>query len=185
MREAGLEDRITLLLNDYRDLDGQYDKLVSIEMIEAIGHQYMSRYFAKCNELLKSNGMMLLQAITIADQRYQSALREVDFIKKFIFPGGFLPSITEMINVVTQKTEMKMCYLEDIGPHNARTLSDWRERFMGSLEKVKQLGYPDSFIRMWEYYLCYCEGGFTERDIGTVQMLLVKPDSRGMAIASA
>jgi cyclopropane-fatty-acyl-phospholipid synthase len=185
VREAGLEDRITLLLKDYRDLDGQYDKLVSIEMIEAIGHQYMSRYFAKCNELLKSNGMMMLQAITIADQRYQSALREVDFIKKFIFPGGFLPSITEMMNVVTQKTEMKMSYLEDIGPHYARTLSDWRERFMGSLEKVKQLGYPDSFIRMWEYYLCYCEGGFTERDIGTVQMLLVKPDSRGMTIGSA
>jgi cyclopropane-fatty-acyl-phospholipid synthase len=185
IRKAGLEDRITLLFKDYRDLDGQYDKLVSIEMIEAIGHQYMPKYFAKCNELLRSNGMMLLQAITIPDQRYLSALREVDFIKKFIFPGGFLPSITEILKVVTLKTEMKMSHLEDIGPHYARTLSDWRDRFMGSLEKVKQLGYPESFIRMWEYYLCYCEGGFTERDIGTVQMLLVKPDNRSMAIGAA
>jgi cyclopropane-fatty-acyl-phospholipid synthase len=145
----------------------------------------MPTYFAKCSDLLKSNGMMLLQAITIADQRYLSALHEVDFIKKFIFPGGFLPSITEMLKVVTHKTDMKMGYLEDIGPHYAKTLSDWRDRFMSSLEKVRQMGYPDSFIRMWEYYLCYCEGGFTERDIGTVQMLLVKPDSRGMAIPSA
>ena len=183
--DAGLDGRIDLLLEDYRDLDGKYDKLVSIEMIEAIGHQYMPTYFAKCSDLLKSNGMMLLQAITIADQRYLGALREVDFIKKFIFPGGFLPSITEMLKIVTHKTDMKMGYLEDIGPHYAKTLSDWRERFMGSLEKVRQMGYPDSFIRMWEYYLCYCEGGFTERDIGTVQMLLVKPDSRGMAIPSA
>jgi len=181
--EAGLEDRITLLLEDYRDLEGQYDKLVSIEMIEAIGHQYLETYFDKCNALMKPDGMMMLQAITIADQRYKSALRDIDFIKKFIFPGGFLPSITEILNAVTRSSEMKMTYLEDIGPHYAKTLRDWRIRFNSSLESVRQLGYPDSFIRMWEYYLCYCEGGFIERDIGTVQMLLVKPKNRLLSTA--
>jgi cyclopropane-fatty-acyl-phospholipid synthase len=176
--EAGLQDRITLLFDDYRDLQGQYDKLVSIEMIEAIGHQYLKTYFRKCNSLLKPDGMMLIQAITITDQFYKAALREVDFIKKYIFPGGFLPSITEMANAVTRVTDMKMSYLEDIGPHYARTLADWRQRFFVSLEKVKRLGYSDNFVRMWEYYLCYCEGSFAERYIGTVQMLLVKPQSR-------
>jgi cyclopropane-fatty-acyl-phospholipid synthase len=176
--EAGLQDRITLLFDDYRDLQGQYDKLVSIEMIEAVGHQYLKTYFRKCNSLLKPDGMMVIQAITITDQFYKAALREVDFIKKYIFPGGFLPSITEMAKAVTRVTDMKMSYLEDIGPHYARTLADWRERFFISSEKVKRLGYSDNFVRMWEYYLCYCEGSFAERYIGTVQMLLVKPQSR-------
>lgn len=175
--EAGLQDRVTLLFDDYRDLQGQYDKLVSIEMIEAIGHQYLKTYFKKCNSLLKPDGMMLIQAITITDQFYKAALREVDFIKKYIFPGGFLPSITEMAKAVTRVTDMKMSYLEDIGPHYARTLADWRQRFFASLEKVKRLGYSDNFVRMWEYYLCYCEGSFAERYIGTVQMLLVKPQT--------
>ncbi len=176
--EAGLEDRITLLLEDYRNLDGQFDKAVSIEMIEAIGHQYLDTYFEKCAGLLKPDGVMLLQAITIADQRYEDALREVDYIKKFIFPGGFLPSVSAMCKSVSQVTDMKLFHMEDIGPHYARTLGDWRQRFFDSIEKVRSLGYSDAFVRMWEYYLCYCEGGFRERDIGTVQMVLTKPGSR-------
>jgi len=178
IKAAGLEDRITLLFEDYRDLSGQYDKLVSIEMIEAIGHQYLDTYFDKCSSLLKPNGMMLLQAITIADQRYEEALREVDYIKKFIFPGGFLPSIAAMSKSVARVTDMKLFHMDDIGPHYARTLAHWRERFFDRIDQVRESGYSDAFIRMWEYYLCYCEGGFEERDIGTVQMLLTKPEAR-------
>jgi len=178
IKVAGLEDRITLLFEDYRDLSGQYDKLVSIEMIEAIGHQYLDTYFDKCSSLLKPNGMMLLQAITIADQRYEEALREVDYIKKFIFPGGFLPSIAAMSKSVARVTDMKLFHMDDIGPHYARTLAHWRERFFDRIDQVRESGYSDAFIRMWEYYLCYCEGGFEERDIGTVQMLLTKPEAR-------
>lgn len=178
IEEAGLEQQITLLFSDYRDLQGQYDKLVSVEMIEAIGHQYLQTYFAKCSSLLKADGVMLLQAITIADQLYEAARKDVDFIKKYIFPGGFLPSVTAMSQAISQMTDMKMAHLHDIGPHYARTLADWRNRFFAQIDAVRQQGYSDAFVRMWEYYLCYCEGGFIERDIGTVQMLLTKPQSR-------
>jgi cyclopropane-fatty-acyl-phospholipid synthase len=175
INQAGLEDHITVLMKDYRDLEGQYDKLVSIEMIEAVGHQYLSTYFLQCSRLLKANGMMLLQAITITDQLYEAALRDVDFIKRYIFPGGFLPSISVMTNSIAKVTDMKLFHLEDIGPHYATTLRDWRLRFFQNIEQIKKLGYSDSFIRMWDYYLSYCEGAFIERAIGTVQMLLVKP----------
>lgn len=178
VREAGVEDKVTLLLEDYRNLEGQFDKAVSIEMIEAIGHQYLDTYFEKCAHLLKPDGVMLLQAITIADQRYERALREVDYIKKFIFPGGFLPSVSAMCKSISRATDMKLFHMEDIGPHYARTLRDWRQRFVDRIDHVRSLGYSDAFVRMWEYYLCYCEGGFKERDIGTVQMLLTKPGNR-------
>ena len=163
---------------DYRDLEGQYDRIVSIEMIEAVGHQYMDHYFARCNSLLKPDGMMLLQAITMTDQHYEAALREVDFIKRYIFPGGFLPSVTAIASSMTRATQMKISHLEDIGLHYARTLEDWRKRFSQQLDAVRSLGYPESFIRLWEYYFCYCEAGFSERYLGDVQILLAKPFSR-------
>jgi cyclopropane-fatty-acyl-phospholipid synthase len=178
VRQQGLDHKIKVVKQDYRDLSGQFDKLVSIEMIEAIGHQYMSTYFKKCSSLLKPDGMMLIQAITIRDQFYKSALKDVDFIKKFIFPGGFLPSVTAMSEVISKVSDMKIFHLQDIGPHYARTLSHWRERFFNKLDEIRDLGYSDEFIRLWEYYFCYCEGGFIERDIGTVQMLLAKPGNR-------
>jgi cyclopropane-fatty-acyl-phospholipid synthase len=178
VESEGLQDKITLLLRDYRDLNGQFDKLVSIEMIEAIGHQYINTYFKKCSELLKPEGMMLIQAITIADQRYKAALKEVDFIKRYIFPGCFIPSNTAMQNAITESTDMRVQDLEDIGFHYARTLHDWQKRFFANIEKVKALGYPDEFIRLWEFYLCYCEGGFAERATSNVQLLLVKPENR-------
>jgi len=178
IKEKGLSRRITVLLSDYRDLDGKFDKLVSIEMIEAIGHQYINTYFQKCSDLLKSNGMMLLQAITIADQRYKSALKEVDFIKRYIFPGCFIPSNNAMQNAITNSSDMRLFNLEDIGPHYARTLNDWRTRFSNNIEAVKSLGYPEEFVRLWEFYLCYCEGGFIERAISNVQLTLVKPNNR-------
>jgi cyclopropane-fatty-acyl-phospholipid synthase len=176
--EEGLDHLVTVIRQDYRDLSGHYDKLVSIEMIEAIGHQYMDTYFRKCCSLLRPDGMMLIQAITIKDQLYRSALNDVDFIKKFIFPGGFLPSVTAMIEAICRTTDMKLFHLQDIGPHYARTLREWRQRFFNRLDEIRELGYSDEFIRLWEYYFCYCEGGFLERDIGTVQMVLTRPDNR-------
>ncbi len=175
---AGLSDRIELLLTDYRDLKGQYDKLVSIEMIEAVGHQYYDTYFQTCSELLKPDGAMLLQAITIADQRYESAKRSVDFIQRYIFPGSCIPSVTAMCSSLTRASDMRLFHLEDIGPHYALTLRRWREAFNAHLADVRAQGYPESFIRMWDFYLCYCEAGFMERVIGDVQMLLVKPEAR-------
>ncbi len=179
--EAGLADRVEVLLADYRDLDGQYDKLVSIEMVEAVGADHLETYFRQCGRLLKPDGAMLLQAITIADQRYEAALKEVDFIQKHIFPGGFLPSVTALAGALTRASDLRTVQLEDIGPHYAETLRRWRANFLGQLGKVRALGFDERFIRMWTFYLCYCEGGFRERDIGTVQMLLAKPGWRGEA----
>jgi cyclopropane-fatty-acyl-phospholipid synthase len=179
---AGLEDRVTVLLSDYRDLEGQYDKLVSIEMIEAVGYQYYDTFFAKCGSLLKADGSMLLQAITIADQRYEQAKNSVDFIQRYIFPGSCIPSVTAMTSSITRSSDLRLLHLQDIGPHYATTLRKWRENLFRNLDKVKALGYSDTFLRMWEYYLCYCEGGFAERVIGDVHMLLVKPGNRRAAL---
>jgi len=178
VEEAGLSDRVELLLEDYRDLEGQYDKLVSIEMIEAVGHEFMDTYFQQCAGLLKKDGMMLLQAITIADQRYQAALKSVDFIQRYIFPGGFLPSVTAILESVTQSSDMRIYHLEDIGPHYAETLRRWRDSFARKMDQIWSLGYDEQFLRMWHYYYCYCEGAFMERAIGNVQVLFVKPGTR-------
>ena len=178
VEQEGLEDRITLLCEDYRNLDGQYDKLVSIEMIEAVGHAYYRNYFERCSQLLKDDGMMLLQSITITDQRYQAASKEVDFIQRYIFPGGCLPSVSVIAQNVSDHTDMRFYQLEDIGQHYATTLAMWRERFFSNITKIKNMGYSETFIRMWDFYLCYCEGGFKEHSIGTVQLLLLKPQCR-------
>lgn len=175
---AGLNDKITLLLDDYRHLQGQYDKLVSIEMIEAVGYQFYDTYFAKVSALLKPTGLALIQAITIADQRYESAKKSVDFIQRYIFPGSCIPSNTAMLNSVTNKTDLRLYDLEDIGPHYATTLRMWRENFFAKIDQVRKLGYSEEFIKMWEFYLCYCEGGFEERALGDVHLLLAKPDNR-------
>lgn len=181
---AGLSDRITLLLEDYRDLHGEFDALVSIEMVEAVGHQYLETYFRRCSGLLRPSGAMLLQAITIRDQFYEQARRSVDFIKRFIFPGSFIPSVQVLVDALARATDLKLFHMEDIGPHYARTLKLWRERFLARQADVRALGYPDRFVRMWEFYLCYCEGGFEERQLGDVQMLLTKPRSRRAAIGT-
>ncbi len=175
---AGLQDRVQVLLTDYRDLAGKYDRLVSIEMIEAIGHQYLDTYFTKVGALLEDDGMALIQAITIEDHRYAQALRSVDFIKRHIFPGSFIPSVSAMLASVGHASDMKLFHLEDIGPSYALTLREWRHRFLAQLDRVRAMGYPERFVRMWEFYLAYCEGGFIERSTGDVQMLLVKPGAR-------
>ena len=172
--EAGLSDRVTLLLKDYRDLEGSYDKLVSIEMIEAIGHQYLDTYMAKCTSLLKPDGLALIQAITIEDHRYEQALHSVDFIKRYIFPGSFIPCVSAMVSAAAQSGPLRLLNLEDIGPSYARTLHEWRRRFMSQLENVRSLGYDDRFIKMWEFYLAYCEGAFIERSISDVHLLFAR-----------
>jgi cyclopropane-fatty-acyl-phospholipid synthase len=176
--EAGLEDKITLLMEDYRDLQGTYDKLVSIEMIEAVGHQYLDTYFAKCSSLLKPEGIMLIQSITIADQQYDQAIKSVDFIQRFIFPGGFIPSVSAITSSVKSSTDMRLFQLEDIGPHYATTLYDWRQRFFENIEPIKALGYSQQFIAMWDFYLCYCEAGFLERVLGNAHLVFIKPKNR-------
>ena len=177
-----LQDKITLLLNDYRDLEGKFDKLVSIEMIEAVGHQFYYTYFKKCASLLKPNGMALIQAITIVDQRFEAAKNSVDFIQRYIFPGSNIPSITAMLNSITKASDLKLYDCEDIGPHYATTLRKWRERFLANIDAVRKLGYSEEFIKMWEFYLCYCEGGFAERALGDVHLLLIQPENRRDAI---
>jgi cyclopropane-fatty-acyl-phospholipid synthase len=175
---SGLSHRIRLLRTDYRHLGGKFDKLVSIEMIEAVGHQYLNTFFEICSRLLKANGMMLLQAITIIDQMYDYHKRSVDFSKRYIFPGSCIPSIRAIMSSIARKTDLKLFHLEDITPHYVRTLAEWRKRFFDHIDDVRKLGFSETFIRMWEYYLCYCEGGFAERYIGDVQMLLTKPMCR-------
>jgi cyclopropane-fatty-acyl-phospholipid synthase len=174
----GLADRVTLLLEDYRDLAGTYDKLVSIEMIEAVGHRYLDTYLGRVSSLLEPHGAALIQAITLQDQFYEDALKSVDFIQRFIFPGSFIPSVAVILESMRRSTDLKLFHLEDIGPHYATTLRAWRERFMARLPEVRALGYPDEFIRMWEFYLCYCEGGFLERQLGDVHLLFTKPRCR-------
>jgi cyclopropane-fatty-acyl-phospholipid synthase len=160
--EAGLQDRVTLLLTDYREMAGQYDKLVSVEMIEAVGHEFLPTYFSACDKLLKPGGRMLVQAITMPDQRYTSYLQTVDFIQKYIFPGGCLPSIGAMQAAVGKGTGLRLTELFEFPESYALTLQHWRERFFHRLDEVRSLGFDQQFIRMWDYYLCYCEGAFRE-----------------------
>jgi len=176
--EAGLEEQVTVLCEDYRDLTGSYDKLVSIEMIEAVGHKYYQNYFQKCSSLLKPDGLMVIQAITMADQRYEKARDSVDFIKRYIFPGGCLPSVEVISRHLRQDTDMQMIHLRDITDDYADTLAQWRHRFFERIEDVRRQGFDKTFERMWEFYLCYCEGGFRERVIGTMQLTFAKPGYR-------
>lgn len=176
--QAGLADRVQVLLKDYRDLEGTYDKLVSIEMIEAVGAGYLDGYFAKIGALLKPDGLALLQAITIEDHRYAQALKSVDFIKRFIFPGSFIPSIHAMLAAKTRASDLGLVALEDFGDSYARTLHAWRVRFVEHLREVRAQGFDEAFMRMWDFYLAYCEGGFRERSIGVAHLVLAKPGWR-------
>ena len=179
--EAGLGEKIDVQLCDYRDLHGRYDKLVSIEMIEAVGREYLGDFMAKCSSLLRPEGMMLLQTITIPDQEFERAAREVDFIKRYVFPGGCLPSVCAISEALRDATDMRLTHMEDFGTHYARTLESWRERLLeragtgGALDRAR---YDERFMRLWDFYFCYCEAAFLERRIGVAQMLFAKPDCR-------
>jgi len=173
VKQQGLQQQVVVKLQDYRDIEGTYDKLVSIEMIEAIGHQYQNTYFRKLNHLLKPNGKALIQAIVIDDSQYHQALKEVDYIKRYIFPGGFMPCYS-VISQVAAQNRLMLEDLHDMGLSYAKTLRDWRKRFYQQIETVSEQGYDTAFQRMWEFYLCYCEGAFDERAISVGQILLRK-----------
>lgn len=174
VEEAGLADSVTLLQQDYRNLEGQYDKLVSIEMIEAVGRQFFDDYFRQCNRLLKPGGRMVIQSIVMPEQRYESYQNSVDFIQKYIFPGGFLPSIAAIQESVGRVTELRLVGVEDFSASYARTLHEWRARFFDRIDDVRRLGFSDEFIRTWDYYFSYCEAAFLERAVGVVQLEWVK-----------
>ncbi|MHA6195812.1 class I SAM-dependent methyltransferase [Pseudomonas wadenswilerensis] len=182
VQSLGLESRITVLREDYRDLRGRFDKLVSIEMIEAVGHRYLPAYFRQCAALLKDDGLMLLQAITIRDQRYAQARRSVDFIQRYIFPGGALPSLSVLLDTASRRTALNLVHMEDFGQDYARTLRHWRDNLRQSRVALGELGYDESFQRLWEFYLCYCQGGFEERAIGVAQLVWAGPQARRAAL---
>jgi cyclopropane-fatty-acyl-phospholipid synthase len=171
---AGLSNKINLLSDDYRLLQGKFEKVVSVEMIEAVGKKYLSGYFQKLNDLLKPGGLLMLQAITIADQRLKSYSSNEDFIQKHIFPGGFLPSVYLISKILADSTELVMRDFRDIGLDYSKTLSHWHKNLLEKKDALNQLGYDDQFYNLWTYYLGYCEGGFLERRISASQMLMSK-----------
>ena len=179
--EAGLEDLVDVRLEDYRDLQGRYDRIVSIEMIEAVGHEYLGAYFQRCAQLLEDDGRMLFQGITVPDWAWERHKRSVDFMKRYIFPGCSLISITGVAGALAD-TDLRWENLEDIGPHYARTMHEWRRRFHGRLDEVRQQGFDERFIRMWDYYLAACEAGFAERYTSDVQVLLARAGDRGNSL---
>ena len=179
IKNMGLEDRVHLLKRDYRELTGQYDKLVSIEMVEAVGKNYLANFFQRCSQLLKADGLMLLQSITISEARLKSYSKGQDFIQRHIFPGGFLPSPSLISRHIARDTDMEIRDCEDIGLHYAHTLRDWHQALLANKEALATYGYDERFMRLWSFYFCYCEGGFLQRTISTVQLLLSKPQYYG------
>lgn len=182
VEEEGLQDKITLLLEDYRDLrknyEGQFDKLVSIEMIEAVGWKFYNTFFEHCGSLLKPEGIALIQAITITDQRYNQARKDVDFIQRYIFPGSCIPSVTALVNASTNASDLNLVQAQDFGSHYARTLKAWQDTFNEKSKAISELGYSEDFKRMWQFYLSYCEGGFEERSIGVNHLVFAKPRAK-------
>ena len=178
VQAAGLADRVTVLCEDYRRLRGRYDKLAAVEMLEAVGHRRHGRFLAHCGRLLKPHGLMLLQAITIDERRHGAAAREEDFIQRYVFPGGSLPSLSRLVRLLGRHTQLRVEHCEDLAPHYALTLRHWRGRFMARQAQVRALGYPLRFVRLWEFYLAYCEAGFSARAVAVQQLLLAGPQAR-------
>ncbi|TWX53628.1 SAM-dependent methyltransferase [Colwellia hornerae] len=174
INKLGLQDQITLLKQDYRDLTGSFDKVVSIEMIEAVGYEFLPSFFKQCNDLLKDGGKLLIQSITIADQRFDYYRSNVDFIQRYIFPGGFLPSVNVLSDNITRHSNLVVEQLDDIGLDYAQTLAHWREKFLVSWSDLTQFGYDDTFKRLWLYYFAYCEGAFLERSTSAVHIVARK-----------
>lgn len=182
IKVEGLQEKITLLKDDYRSLNGQYDKLVSIEMIEAVGYNFIQNFFETCSGLLKPNGIMAIQGITYHEQGFENHLKSVDFIKKYIFPGSNLISVNHVLSIIKSYTDLSLVHLEDITKYYAHTLKLWRDKYKDEFEKIKEMGYSDEFLRMWDYYFIYCEAGFRERFIGDVQLVMAKPENKNIQI---
>lgn len=181
VREAGLDDLVHVELCDYRDARGRYDRILSVEMIEAVGHEYLPGFFEACDRLLAPGGRVVLQAITMPDQRYERYRRGYDWLRKYIFPGGVAPSLTALCNAMTTSSRLVVESLENIGPHYARTLRDWRARFDAATPALETRGYDARFRRLWRYYLAYCEAGFAAGTFGDLQLVLLRPEDRGTA----
>lgn len=177
-KQLGIAEQVTLLKQDYRELTGQYDKLVSIEMIEAVGYKFYDSFFKKCSELLRPDGSMVLQAIVMPERRYRAYLRSVEFIQRYIFPGGCLPSLSAILESAGRVTDLRLVHVEDFAPHYAETLRRWKAAFLSQISAVRSLKYSENFIRMWTYYLCYCEALFEERYVSLLQIQFDKPDCR-------
>ena len=177
VKDAGLERLIEIRLQDYRDIRGQFDRLISIEMIEAVGAEFLGLFFERCSQLLTPEGLMALQTITITDQAYQGSIKRVDFIKRYIFPGGFLPSVEAIMGAVRRRTDLRLLRMDDIGSHYVRTVRLWADALRRNWDAARELGYSREFLRMYEFYFRYCEAGFAERTIGDAQMLLAKPQA--------
>ena len=177
IRQKGLDDKIDLLLMDYRDLNGTYSKVVSIEMVEAVGHEYLEEYFKKCSELTAEDGLFLMQVITIPDQRYDQARKEIDYIKRYIFPGSCIPSVEKISKCIRNKTNYRLVDMDEYAWHYAQTLKLWHKNLMEHRDQISGK-FSDEFYRMWRFYFSYCEGGFAERVIGSSQMLFAKPFNR-------
>ena len=178
IQKAGFHDRISIVKQDYRDLTGHFDRVVSIEMIEAVGHEFLPTYFSQISDLLVSDGAAMIQGITMPDHRYTQYLKEVDYIRTRVFPGSCVPSASAMIEAAVRKSDLRPADLHDFGYHYSRTLREWRMRFLENEEEIKKLGYDDHFRRAWLYYLCYCEAGFEEGYTGDIHLLLAKPASK-------
>ena len=179
----GLEDRIEVRIQDYRHVEGQFDRIVSIEMLEAVGHRYLGTYFRSVDRLLGPDGLAVVQVITIPDQRERSYRRRPDFIQRAIFPGGHLPSLTTMTRAMTRSSRLTVEALENLGPHYAETLRVWRERFLSRTERVRSLGFDDTFVRLWEFYLAYCEGAFLSRYLNDLQLVLTRSSNGTLGTA--
>ena len=175
---AGMQNQIEVLKRDYRELTGQYEKIVSIEMVEAVGHKFMNGFFAKCSSLLRDDGEMCLQAITMSPQNWKAYIRSVDFIRAYVFPGGCLPTVGSLHAAAAEATDMRMLHAEDMTPHYATTLNHWKRKFLARIEEVRELGYDEHLIRLWNFYLSYCEAAFEERRVHCVQTMFGKPKSR-------
>lgn len=178
VRAAGMENCVTVLKEDYRNLKGTYDKIVSIEMVEAVGHKFMNGFFEACQKRLRPDGEMLLQAITMSEQNWKQYIRSVDFIRAYVFPGGCLPSVGSLQRAAGESTDMRMLHLDDMTPHYATTLMHWKQRFLAKLDAVRELGYDEHLIRLWNFYLSYCEAAFEERRVNCVQVMFGRPESR-------
>lgn len=178
VKRLRLEDKIDVVFSDYRNIQGQYDKIVSVEMIEAVGHHYIDVFFSKVSQLLKPDGVAALQAITIRDQFYDDAVRSVDFIQRYIFPGSTIPSVARMMDAVRDATDLKLEGFDDYTPHYAMTINHWRKNFWAAEPRLRALGCKDSMLKMWDFYFAYCEGGFREEVIGVAHLLLTKPRHR-------
>ena len=185
VKREGFEGKVAVRFCDYRKAEGRYDKIVSIEMIEAVGHEFLGVFFATCDRLLKPNGLVVIQAITIPDQTYEAYRRGCDWIQKHIFPGALLPSLTALSNAMTGNSRLVTESVENIGIHYSRTLREWRRTLLSKPEAVKALGFNDEFLRTWEYYFCYCEAAFGTRTLGDLQLVLTRPNNARLPVPPA